>query len=89
VIRSSNGHLAKYIPFGQRQLSGELMFEFESKAEIDQALGDSEFDLEFGLGAGAMTFPDCKWANISHQKWLEDLISVRAQFDCKGPLAIE
>jgi hypothetical protein len=89
VIRATNGHLAKYVPFGKRELSGEITFEFESKAEMDSILADTEFDLEFGLyGTNKATFPDCKWSNVSHSKWLEDLISVKAQFVCKGPLAI-
>ncbi len=89
VIRTTNGHLAKYVPFGKRELSGEIQFEFESKAEMDQCLADTEFDLEFGLGGtNKATFPDCKWSTVSHSKWLEDLISVKATFDCKGPLGI-
>jgi hypothetical protein len=89
VIRSSNGHLAKYIPFGKRDLSGEVVFEFESKTEMDEALSDTEFDLEFGLGGTCKAvFPDCKWKSVTHSKWLEDLISAKATFDCKGPLAI-
>ena len=89
VIRTSNGHLAKYIPFGHRELTGELGFEFESKAEMDDALADTEFDLEFGLGGTCKAvFPDCKWENITHSKWLEDLISAKARFVAKGPVAI-
>ncbi len=89
VIRSSNGHLAKYVPFGKRNLSGEVQFEFESKAELDEALADTEFDLKFGLsGTNHATFQDCKWGEITHSKWLEDLISVRARFEAKGPLLI-
>jgi hypothetical protein len=89
VIRSTNGHLAKFVPFGHRQLGGEVTFEFESKAEMDEALADSEFDLEFGLGGEhKAAFPACKWSNVTHQRWLDDLISVRAQFDSKGPLSI-
>ena len=89
VIRSTNGHLAKYVSFGKRELGGEITFEFESKTEMDAALADTEFDLEFGLyGTNKATFSDCKWTDISHQQWLEDLICVKAQFDCKGPLAI-
>ncbi|MCL4429974.1 MAG: phage tail tube protein, partial [Chloroflexi bacterium] len=51
VIRSVNGHLAKYIPWGKRLLTGELNFEFESKQEADDVLADTEqSSLEFGLG---------------------------------------
>lgn len=89
VIRNSNGHLAKYIPFGKRELSGELTFEFESKAEHDEALADTEFALEFGLGGTCKaTFPGCKWDNVGNTKWLEDLLCVKAKFTAKGPVAI-
>ncbi len=33
VIRAANGHLLKYMPFKERNLSGELTFEFESIQE--------------------------------------------------------
>jgi hypothetical protein len=89
VIRTSSGYLAKYIPFGHRELSGELTFEFESKAEMDEALADTEFALEFGLsGTNKATFTACKWDSITHTKWLEDLICAKARFVAKGPVAI-
>jgi len=89
VIRDTNGQLAKYIPFGHRELSGELTFEFESKAEMDEILGDTPFDLEFGLGGSSKAvFTACKWDSITHTKWLEDLICAKARFVAKGPLAI-
>jgi hypothetical protein len=89
VIRTSDGHLAKYIPFGKRDLSGELAFEFESKAEMDEALADTAFSLEFGLGGTCKaTFPGCKWDNVTHSKYLEDLICAKANFTAKGPVAI-
>jgi hypothetical protein len=51
VIRSVNGHLAKYLTWGKRLLTGELTFEFESKQEADDILADVEqSSLEFGLG---------------------------------------
>ena len=89
VIRSANGHLAKYIPFGHRELGGELSFEFESKAELDEALADTEFTLEFGLGGTCKaTLSYCKWDQVTHTKWLEDLICAKAKFVAKGPVAI-
>jgi hypothetical protein len=89
VIRTSSGYLAKYIPFGHRELSGELTLEFESKVEMDDALADTEFALEFGLGGTSKAiFTACKWDSITHTKWLEDLICAKARFVAKGPLAI-
>jgi len=89
VIRTTSGYLAKYIPFGHRELGGELTFEFESKAEMDEALADTEFALEFGLGGTSKAiFTACKWDSITHTKWLEDLICAKARFVTKGPLSI-
>jgi len=89
VIRTSSGYLAKYIPFGHRELGGELTLEFESKAEMDEALADTEFALEFGLGGTSKAiFTACKWDSITHTKWLEDLICAKARFVAKGPLSI-
>jgi hypothetical protein len=89
VIRSTNGELAKYVPFGKRNLGGEVTFEFESIAEMTKALSDTAFAIDVGLtGTNHITLSGCKWSNITHQKWLEDLISVKANFDAIGPLGI-
>jgi hypothetical protein len=85
VLRATNGHLAKFVPFGSRTLSGEIRFEFESKQELDDALADTERTLRFGLGGTNYTeFTGCKWSSIQSEKLLEDLISVRAAFDAKS-----
>jgi hypothetical protein len=89
VIRSTNGHLAKYLSFRQRDLTGELTFEFESIQEATETLSDTEFTLEFGLGGTCKaTFSSCKWDSTSIPSKIEDLISLRAPFVAKGPLAI-
>jgi hypothetical protein len=89
VIRSTDGQLAKYIPWGKREISGEIDFEFEDQAQMIEALGDTEFALEFGLGGTCKaTLAACKWTKITHKNWLDDLISVKALYDCKGPISI-
>jgi len=89
VIRTTSGYLAKYIPFGHRELGGELTLEFESKAEMDEALADTEFALEFGLGGSSKAvFSSCKWDSITHTKWFEDLTCAKARFVAKGPISI-
>lgn len=89
VIRTSNGHLAKYLPFRHRNLSGELTFEFESIEEASEVLADTEFDLEFGLGGTCKAvFSDCKWDNISIPSAMEDLLYLKAPFVAKGPVSI-
>jgi hypothetical protein len=66
-----------------------LTFEFESKAEMDEVLADTEFSLEFGLGGACKSiFSYCKWDNVTHTKWLDDLISAKAKFVAKGPVTI-
>lgn len=89
VIRTTDGYLAKYIPFRHRNLSGEVTFEFESKEEADDVLADTEFALEFGLGGTKKaTLSACKWDNVSIPSRMEDLLSLKAAFTAKGPLAI-
>jgi len=89
VIRSTNGHLLKYLPFRHRDLSGELTFEFETKTEADEILADTEFSLEFGLGgSNKAVFTGCKWDNVSLPAKMEDLISLKAAFIAKGPVSI-
>jgi hypothetical protein len=86
VIRTgASSALAKYVPFGQRSLSGEITFEFESKAEMDAMLADTAQTLTFGLGGAVLaTFTGAKWSNVHHERLLDDLIAVRAEFDATG-----
>jgi hypothetical protein len=89
VIRSSNGHLLKYLPFCHRSLSGELTFEFESIQEASEVLADTEFTLEFGLGGTCKSvFSYCKWDNVSIPSKVEDLLYLKAPFVAKGPVSI-
>jgi hypothetical protein len=89
VIRTSNGHLVKYLPFRHRVLSGELTFEFESIQEASEVLANTEFNLEFGLGGTCKAiFSDCKWANVSIPSAMEDLLYLKAPFVAKGPVSI-
>lgn len=89
VIRSSSGHLVKYLPFRHRVLSGEVTFEFESIEEASEVLADTEFTLEFGLGGTCKAvFSYCKWDNVSIPSRMEDLLYLKAPFVAKGPVAI-
>ena len=85
VIRQTNGHLLKYLPYRHRDLTGEVVFEFESKEEYDDVINDSEFTLEFGLGANnKAVFSNCKWENISSPTRIEELVSLKAEFVAKA-----
>ncbi len=84
VIRSSNGHVLKYLPNRHRDLSGEVVFEFESKEEFDDIINDAEFDLEFGLGGGhKAVLSDCKWENAASPAQIEQLVNLKAGFVTK------
>jgi len=81
VIRSTSGHLLKYLPERHRVLTGELTFEFESKQEYDDVVNDSEFSLKFGLGgANSAIFKYCKWEKVGTPTKIEDLVSLKAPF---------
>jgi len=81
VIRSTSGHLLKYLQERHRVLTGELTFEFETKQEYDDVVNDSEFSLKFGLGgANSALFKYCKWEKVGSPTKIEDLVSLRAPF---------
>jgi len=81
VIRSTNGHLLKYLQERHRVLTGELTFEFESKQEYDDVVNDSEFSLKFGLGGTySVLFKYCKWERVGTPTKIEDLVSLKAPF---------
>ncbi|MEM3626442.1 MAG: phage tail tube protein [Candidatus Bathyarchaeia archaeon] len=81
VIRPTEGYLLKYLPARHRNLTGELTFEFESKAEFEDVINDAEFSLKFGLGStyGAL-FKYCRWEEVSTPTRIEDLVSLKAKF---------
>ncbi|MCW3994597.1 MAG: phage tail tube protein [Candidatus Bathyarchaeota archaeon] len=84
VIRSPNGNVLKYLPNRHRDLTGEVVFEFESKEEFEDIINDTEFDLEFGLGSSnKAVFSGCKWENASVPTRIEDLVSLKAAFVAK------
>ena len=81
VIRSTSGELLKYLAARHRNLTGELVFEFESKQEYDDIINDSEFSLKFGLGGtNSALFKYCKWENATTPTRIEDLVSLKASF---------
>lgn len=81
VIRQSEGYLLKYLPARHRNLTGEVIFEFESKQEFDDVINDEDFSLKFGLGgSNSAMFKYCKWENVSAPTKIEDLVTLRAGF---------
>ncbi len=81
VIRTTSGHLLKYLPARHRNLSSEVTFEFEDKSEFDDVINDSEFSLKFGLGStNSALFKYCKWEEVGTPTRIEDLVSLKAKF---------
>src|SRR3990170_5313485 len=84
VIRTPNGNILKYLPHRHRDLTGEVVFEFESKEEFDDVVNDAEFALEFGLGGSSKAvLSGCKWENIASPTRIEELVSLKAAFVAK------
>jgi hypothetical protein len=84
VIRQTSGHLLKYLPERHRELSGELVCDFETKEELDEILNDSEFTLEFGLGdTHKAVFNGCKWDSGTLATRIEELVSQKLPFTAK------
>ena len=84
VIRTPNGNILKYLPHRHRDLTGELVFEFESKEEFEDVVNDAEFTLEFGLGGShKAVFSNCKWENAAAPTRIEELVSLKAAFVAK------
>jgi len=81
VIRSTSGHLLKFLQERHRILTGELTFEFENKQEYDDVVNDSEFSLKFGLGgSNSALLKYCKWERVGTPTKVEDLVSLKAPF---------
>lgn len=83
-VIKTGGHILKYLPHRHRALTGEVTFEFESKEEWDEVIGDTEFTLEFGLGGtNKAVFSNCKWDQVSTPTRIEDLVALKAPFVAK------
>ncbi|MEM3464471.1 MAG: phage tail tube protein [Candidatus Bathyarchaeia archaeon] len=87
VIRTTNGHLLKYLPARHRELTGELTFEFEDKTEYEDVINDAEFSLKFGLGSSnSILFKYCKWESVGTPTRIEDLVSLKTKFVARDAL---
>lgn len=84
VIRTTDGHLLKYLPSRHRQLSGEIICDFETKEELDDVIGDTAFSLELGLGGThKAVFTGCKWESSVLSTRVEELVSQRLAFTAR------
>jgi len=85
VIRTTDGYLLKYLSERQRELSGEIVCDFEAKEELDEIVNDTEFALEFGLGGTHKAiFSNCKWNTSNLATRIEELVSQKLSFAAKS-----
>lgn len=85
VIRTTDGHLLKYLPARHRTASGEIVCDFETKEELDDILNDTSFSLEFGLGGThKAVFSDCKWDSSVLPTRIEELVAQKLSFTAKS-----
>jgi hypothetical protein len=80
IASGATAILLKYLQVRNRTLGGEVTFEFESKAEFDDVINDSEFSFQFGLGINNALFKYCKWEKVASPTKTEDLVSLKASF---------
>lgn len=80
VQRVATPYLLKYLVARHRELHGEVVFEFEDKAEFDEVLADAEFSLKFVVGSAYALFKYCKWEDVAAPARIEDLVSCKARF---------
>jgi len=93
VFRDPSGatgaDILMYLQPRHRLIDGELIFEFESKAEADDIIADTEFTLEIGMvswydGRHKFTFSGCKWDSASFLTKIEDLVPVKCPFTARS-----
>jgi len=85
VIRTTDGHLLKYLPARHRTTSGEVVCDFETKEELEDIINDTSFSLEFGLGGThKAVFSGCKWDSSILATRIEELVSQKLPFTAKS-----
>jgi len=87
VIRSTTPHLIKALPERHQSFQGSIKADFESKAELDDILADTEFTLAFEIGPAGnkkiFTFGGCKWGPAKTPTKTEDLVAQNLTFEAK------
>jgi len=87
VIRSTIPYLIKALPERHQILQGSIKADFESKAELDDILADTEFTLAFEIGPAGnkkiFTFGGCKWRGAKTPTKIEDLVAQNLEFEAK------
>jgi len=83
VIRSTDPHLIKSLPHRHEVLQGSLRADFESFAQPDKILTDTEFTLLFVIGTRNFTFGGCKWRSFRQPTPIEDIVAQNLEFEAK------
>jgi len=84
VIRATTPYLIKSLPERNEVLQGSIRADFESKAELDDMLGDSEFTLLFNIGGTNFSFTNCKWRSSRLPTKIEDTVAQTLEWEAKG-----
>jgi len=84
VVRSASAHLIKSLPERHETLQGSVRADFESKAELDDVLGDTEFTLVFNIGGTSFSFAGCKWKSSRLPTKIEDTVAQNLEWEARG-----
>jgi len=84
VIRATTPYLIKSLPERHEVLQGSIRADFESKAELDDILGDTEFTLLFNIGGTNFSFTGCKWKSSRLPTKIEDTVAQTLEWEAKG-----
>jgi len=84
VIRATTPYLIKSLPERHEVLQGSIRADFESKAELDDILGDTEFTLLFNIGGANFSFTGCKWRSSRLPTKIEDTVAQTLEWEAKG-----
>jgi len=84
VIRATIPHLIKSLPERHEVLRGSVRADFESKAELDDILGDTEFTLLFVIGGTNFSFTGCRWRSSRMPTKIEDTVAQTLEWEAKG-----
>jgi len=84
VIRATTPHLIKSLPERHEVLQGSVRADFESKAELDDIIGDTEFTLLFNIGGTNFSFTGCKWGSSRLPTKIEDTVAQTLEWEAKG-----
>jgi hypothetical protein len=84
VIRATTPYLIKSLPERHEVLQGSIRADFESKAELDDILGDTEFTLLFDIGGTNFSFTDCKWQSSRLPTKIEDTVAQTLEWEARG-----